>query len=378
MKKIITMFFVMGAIYANFAQVAINTDGSAPDASAMLDVKSTAGGILIPRMSAADRDAIASPATGLLVFVTDDHTFYYYDGANWVTMATDNDWTVNGNDMYNNNTGNVGIGTNTPSEKLEVNGDIKHGNALKIYSNSSGGTHTWVSFNSPDNGYGDNIFLGAGGTTVVTSGEAANTIKANIDTTNGHETFYIGSDNNFRLYNNLQNGWDSRIEALLIDKDRDWHIDMKRIYIHDSIETNHRIPFISRTDYHYGYGIAMYGGQGFVIGGGESPNLVNNNIDLKNTEILYLTSDQKDNAQAIKFITNTQDGWDNRVEAMTIIGKGNIGIGTNNPGEKLDINGAMHLTPGDAPANTDEGDIYMDANTHKLRVYDGTIWHDLW
>ncbi len=378
MKKIITMFFVMGVIYANFAQVAINTDGSAPDASAMLDVKSTDGGILIPRMSVADRDAIASPATGLLVFVTDDHTFYYYDGANWVTMATDNDWTVNGNDMYNNNTGNVGIGTNTPSEKLEVNGDIKHGNALKIYSNSSGGTHNWVTFNSPDNGYGDNIFLGAGGTTVVTSGEAANTIKANIDTTNGHETFYIGSDNNFRLYNNLQNGWDSRIEALLIDKDRDWHIDMKRIYIHDSIETNHRIPFISRTDYHYGYGIAMYGGQGFVIGGGESPNLVNNNIDLKNTEILYLTSDQKDNAQAIKFITNTQDGWDNRVEAMTIIGKGNIGIGTNNPGEKLDINGAMHLTPGDAPANTDEGDIYMDANTHKLRVYDGTIWHDLW
>ncbi len=378
MKKIITMFFIIGAIYANFAQVAINTDGSAPDASAMLDVKSTAGGILIPRMSAADRDAIASPATGLLVFVTDDHTFYYYDGANWVTMITDNDWTINGNDMYNNNTGNVGVGTNTPEKKLDVNGEIKHGNALSLYSNASGGTHNWVTFNSPDNGYGDNIFLGAGGTTVITSGEAAGTIKANIDTTNGHETFYIGSDNNFRLYTNMQNGWDSRIEALLIDRDRDWHIDMKRLYIHDTLEGNHRVPFISRTDYHYGYGIAMYGGQGFVIGGGESPSLVNNNIDLKNTEILYLTSDQKDNAQAIKFITNTQDGWDNRVEAMTIIGKGNVGIGTNNPGEKLDINGAMHLTPGDAPANADEGDIYMDVNTHKLRVYDGTIWHDLW
>ena len=380
MKKALVILLIFSITFISKAQVGINTDGSAPDASAMLDIKSTSSGLLIPRMTAAERDNIASPATGLLVYVTDDNSFYYFNGNIWVNFssAMDNDWTIDGNDMYNNNSGNVGIGTNTPAKKLDVNGEIKHGNALSIYSNVSGGTHKWVTFNSPDNGYGDNIFLGAGGTTVLASGEAATKIENNIDTTNGHETFYIGSDNNFKLYTNLQGAWDDRIEALFIDRDRDWHIDMKRIYIHDSLKNNHRIPFISRTDYHYGYGIAIYGGQGFVIGGGESPNRVYNNIDLKNTEILYLTSDQKDDSQAIKFITNTQNGWDDRVEAMTILGNGNVGIGTNTPGEKLDVNGVMHLTPGNAPANADEGDIYMDANTHKLRVYDGTTWHDLW
>ena len=48
--------------------VAINEDGSAADSSAMLDVKSTTKGLLIPRMSSAERTAIPSPATGLMVF----------------------------------------------------------------------------------------------------------------------------------------------------------------------------------------------------------------------------------------------------------------------------------------------------------------------
>jgi hypothetical protein len=46
------------------AQVGINTDGSQPDPSAMLDVKSSTLGILAPRMTFTERDAIASPAKG--------------------------------------------------------------------------------------------------------------------------------------------------------------------------------------------------------------------------------------------------------------------------------------------------------------------------
>jgi hypothetical protein len=50
-----------------------------------LDVKSTDKGILIPRMTAAQRGAIASPATGLMVYQTDATAgFYYYDGTAWV------------------------------------------------------------------------------------------------------------------------------------------------------------------------------------------------------------------------------------------------------------------------------------------------------
>ena len=47
-------------IYAQ--NVGISSDGSTPDNSAMLDIKSTSSGLLIPRMTLAQRNAISSPA----------------------------------------------------------------------------------------------------------------------------------------------------------------------------------------------------------------------------------------------------------------------------------------------------------------------------
>lgn len=61
-----------------FAQVGINTDGSAADNSAALDVKSTTKGFLVPRMTQAEIGAIASPADGLLVFCTSNNKFFCF------------------------------------------------------------------------------------------------------------------------------------------------------------------------------------------------------------------------------------------------------------------------------------------------------------
>ena len=61
------------------AQVSINNDSSDPDASAMLDVKSSSMGLLIPRMTNAQMAAISSPANGLLVYSTDDDKLYLYN-----------------------------------------------------------------------------------------------------------------------------------------------------------------------------------------------------------------------------------------------------------------------------------------------------------
>lgn len=64
--------------------MAVNTTGAAADASAMLDVSTTSKGVLVPRMTTAQKRAIASPATGLLVYQTDSTAgFYYYDGSSW-------------------------------------------------------------------------------------------------------------------------------------------------------------------------------------------------------------------------------------------------------------------------------------------------------
>jgi hypothetical protein len=64
--------------------MAVNNSGSAASASAMLDVSSSTQGVLVPRMTATQRNAIVSPSTGLLVYQTDGTSgFYYYDGAAW-------------------------------------------------------------------------------------------------------------------------------------------------------------------------------------------------------------------------------------------------------------------------------------------------------
>ncbi|MHC1773961.1 MAG: hypothetical protein AB9834_00980 [Lentimicrobium sp.] len=72
-----TMVLLLAASSAN-SQIAINSDGSAPDNSAMLDVQSTTKGLLMPRLSQEQIGAIAAPADGLLVFCTTNSRFYVF------------------------------------------------------------------------------------------------------------------------------------------------------------------------------------------------------------------------------------------------------------------------------------------------------------
>jgi len=67
--------------------MAVNATGTAAAASAMLDVGSTTKGMLIPRLTTAQMNAISSPATGLLIFNTTANSFYYYDGAAWTVIS---------------------------------------------------------------------------------------------------------------------------------------------------------------------------------------------------------------------------------------------------------------------------------------------------
>jgi hypothetical protein len=61
---------------------------TSPNASAILDVSSTSQGILLPKMTEAQRNAIGSAVQGLLIFQTDNTPgFYYYDGSAWIALA---------------------------------------------------------------------------------------------------------------------------------------------------------------------------------------------------------------------------------------------------------------------------------------------------
>jgi len=132
MKKYVFLFFLLAVLVnkkSNAQNVAINNSGSNADGSAMLDVQSTSKGLLIPKMNQAQRNLIASPAVGLLIYQTDVVPgYYFYNGANWIqfsTGAATNYWSLNGTSIFSNIAGNVGIGTGTPSAKLHLAGNMK-------------------------------------------------------------------------------------------------------------------------------------------------------------------------------------------------------------------------------------------------------------
>lgn len=85
MKKILTLALALSS-FATLAQqtgnVGIGTKN--PDPSALLDLSSTTKGLLLPRMTQAQRDAIKNPVAGLIVYQTDQAIgTYTYNGTTW-------------------------------------------------------------------------------------------------------------------------------------------------------------------------------------------------------------------------------------------------------------------------------------------------------
>tara|TARA_B110001452_G_scaffold261539_1_gene260440 strand:+ start:250 stop:507 length:258 start_codon:yes stop_codon:yes gene_type:complete len=69
------------------------------DASAVLQIESTTQGVLFPKMSSEQRDLIATPQIGLLIFQIDNSPgFYFYDGTAWVALDTSNGSSSGGSD----------------------------------------------------------------------------------------------------------------------------------------------------------------------------------------------------------------------------------------------------------------------------------------
>jgi len=90
MNKLLQIFagvLFMMSVQTAGAQLCISTDGSAADASAIVEVKSNDKGFLTPRMDSAQRNAITSPAEGLVIYNTDRKWMEVFDGENWNAIA---------------------------------------------------------------------------------------------------------------------------------------------------------------------------------------------------------------------------------------------------------------------------------------------------
>jgi hypothetical protein len=97
MKKIFSLVWLLLSVTIIDAQsVAINTTGTAASSNAILDVSSTNKGVFVPRMTTAQRKAIAVTANdnGLLVFDKDRNMLHMFDGVKWVPFATATDETI--------------------------------------------------------------------------------------------------------------------------------------------------------------------------------------------------------------------------------------------------------------------------------------------
>lgn len=88
MKKLILSAVLAATSLTTYAQVGVGT--ITPNASAELDITSTTSGLLPPRMTETQRNAIATPAAGLMLYCTDcgaNGEPQFYNGASWLNMA---------------------------------------------------------------------------------------------------------------------------------------------------------------------------------------------------------------------------------------------------------------------------------------------------
>ena len=110
-RTLLVAFSILTALVAHAQGVGINNP--TPDASALLDLTSTDRGLLVPRMSTIQRNAIPVPALSLIIFNTTTARFEFFDGTAWVPFVRDG-WSVTGNTGTNPSTHFVGTADGQP------------------------------------------------------------------------------------------------------------------------------------------------------------------------------------------------------------------------------------------------------------------------
>ena len=189
--RLLALIITCGSFGAIAQNVGIGTTSFTPDASSILELRNTDGGFLMPRMTQAQRDAIAGPASGLMIYQTNNTPgYYYYDGSSWqpfgasidnlgdhtasqnlivgpglgmtdtdqdtkvqVEESADEDYirfdVVGSEAMITDNAQNVGVGTSAPTEKLHIEGNIRMGAAGYLDDDATTGGHNddWLRLN---------------------------------------------------------------------------------------------------------------------------------------------------------------------------------------------------------------------------------------
>ena len=403
--KTLTLFtLILLAALALNAQVAINNDGSNPDPSAVLDVKSDTAGILIPRMTKAQRNAITSPATGLLVFDTDENSFYYYDGSIWTPINSGTvKWNFSGSNITAaDTTYSVGVGTTTPTGVFEV-ATVKHNNTFGS-DECTGGTASASSHYTtytPDKAFDNHTYtewlnnnslpaylqydLGAGNDKRIAKYRIYYEHPSSYDHSPNDWTFEASNDGTtwITLDTKTGQGWSA-------NKYRDYpfsnttHYRYYRLNITDNKGVSDdyvQINEMEMMEENLSNHATLYVNDKKVGIGTSSPAAT---LDVSGTMKLtdghegsgkVLVSNASGNASWADGATVNGGGW--TVSGNHIYNTSDsVGVGTASPGAKLEVNGIIKMDDA-STTNPQAGMIRWNSTTQDFEGYNGTGWVSL-
>ena len=203
MKKTILILTLLCAATITQAQVGIGT--TSPETTSILDLTSTTKGLLAPRMTTAQRDAISSPATGLQIYNTDNRAIETFTGTTgeWFTLgrgkgAVVSNTAVGVQALHSNTTGDGNTANGTGALNSNTTGFSNTANGYNaLYSNTTG-------FSNTANGYRALYYNTTGGNNTA---NGVNALKSNTtgdyNTANGYQALYYNTtgDNNTAIGN---------------------------------------------------------------------------------------------------------------------------------------------------------------------------------
>ncbi|MCF8351593.1 MAG: hypothetical protein K9H15_10520, partial [Bacteroidales bacterium] len=347
MKKLTFLLAALMICSAAVGQsVAITDDANySPNSSAMLDVKSNTKGMLIPRLTTAQRTAIASPADGLMVYDTDNESIYIYHSANWLEIIDE------------------GI-INTPG--------------TNIFAGEDAGTSCTIGINNVGVGYqalnsltsqGNNVAIGyLALKNNLAYGNTAIGFKSLLHNNNGAYNISIGSS---ALESNTNSGNNIAIGTYALGK-IDFTNSGTQYYGYNIAIGSHSLQNLNSSNSSNGINniaIGSSAGHGYV-----GTNLGTNNIFIGHEAGYNITSGSNNIVVGYDLDLPNAAG-DNQV----IIGASDllygdltnkyIGIGTTNPDEELTIAGDIKLSSGD-------GHIFASGSSNSIFIGKNTAGHD--
>ncbi len=397
MKKI----FIIACLVSASLQAQVGIGTTNPNASAELDISSTTKGVLIPKLTKVQRDAIASPAIGLQIYNTNSLCVEQYNGTRWNCVGTQaakeiEPWfgsddnkaaTSNAENMYV--MGNVGIGINSPVGVLHIKtidaGENTPNDAASLIIGNVAGQHTEFDNNEISAMVGNQnkgeFFLAAGtiwfstwDTTDLISKKRMQIVEngnVGIGTSSPNSSLSIFNrvqlDRGLGLSANGADFWTSNDGVYAAEDD---------LYINSNADGdgNGNIYFGANTETSAAQNLMTIKNDGTIGIGTTSPvgilhirnardagsnsagdgaalvigDAANIHLEMDNNEIVAMNGNKDSGSLYFKGTQMVFSTWNSvsstSTRKVTLINNGSLGIGTASPTEKLQVNGKIRVT----------------------------------